>query len=120
MPGFEKLKHYDKYPTHDKMFALNPDFIYATYSSAFDVSRVNYTDALDIADCELVIESNVYGEDKKYCRKELHDAGIGTYLSSGYCEIAEHRPEEASVRIICLRRSKRLAPSSTPMIKLRR
>ena len=88
-PGFSKFKHYPKYPNHMEMVALDPDFIYATYSSAFDVSRINYTEALDIAACELVIASNVYGQNKTYCRQELHDAGIGTFLSTGYCELVE-------------------------------
>jgi len=95
--AFDKFPHFDKYPNHTEMFDLDPDFIYATYSSAFDLSRINYTDALGIEACDLVIPSNVYGENKTYCREELHDAGINTYLSSGYCELVEHRPEEPGV-----------------------
>jgi len=86
MPGFETFPHYPKYPTHTEMFDLKPDFVYATYSSAFDASKIDYAEALDVETCELVIASNVYGSNRTYCRQELHDAGIGTYLSTGYCE----------------------------------
>lgn len=108
MDDFGKFKHYDKYPSAQELMDSNPDMIYATYSSAFedpadparlvDKDRLNYTEALGLKKpCNVLIESNSYGDNKTYCRDEIHDAGISTYLASSYCEFAEHRPEEVSV-----------------------
>lgn len=105
---FQKFKHYDKYPSAQELMDSNPDMIYATYSSAFedpsdpgrlvDKDRLNYTEALGLEEpCNVLISSNSYGDNKTYCRDEIHAAGIGTYLASSYCEFAEYRPEEVSV-----------------------
>jgi len=105
---FQKFKHYDKYPSAQELMDSNPDMIYATYSSAFedpaDPSRVvggdrlNYTEALGLEEsCNVLIPSNSYGDNKTYCRDEIHAAGINTYLAESYCEYSEHRPEEVSV-----------------------
>lgn len=108
--GFQKFTHYPKYPSAQELKDSNPDMIYATYSSAFenpsdpgrltDKDRLNYTEFLGLGpnqNCSLLIESNSYGDNKVYCRDEIHAAGIRTYLASSYCELAEHRPDEVSV-----------------------
>merc|ERR1719343_1253344 len=86
MDDFQKFKHYPKYPSAQELKDSDPDFIYATYSSAFedpsDPSRVeggdrlNYTEALDLKEpCNVLIASNAYGQNKTYCRDEIHEAG---------------------------------------------
>mmetsp|Transcript_2569 Transcript_2569/g.2979 ORF Transcript_2569/g.2979 Transcript_2569/m.2979 type:complete len:429 (+) Transcript_2569:488-1774(+) len=105
---FQKFTHYPKYPSAQELMDSKPDFLYATYSSAFedpadpgrlvDKDRLNFTEALGLKEpCSVLIESNSYGENKSYCRDEIHAAGIDTYLASSYCEYAEHRPEDVSV-----------------------
>ena len=108
---FEKFKHYDKYPSAKELIDSNPDMIIATYSSAFedpsdpsrvaDGGRLNYTEALGLQEpCNVLIPSNSYGDNKTYCRDEIHEAGISTYLAESYCEYSEHRPEEVSVDVL--------------------
>ena len=105
---FAKFKHYDKYPSAKELMDSEPDMIYATYSSAFEDpadpgrvvngDRLNFTEALGLEEsCNVLISSNSYGENKTYCRDEIHEAGINTYLASSYCEFAEYRPGEVSV-----------------------
>lgn len=105
---FQKFQHFDKYPSAQELMASKPDMIYATYSSAFEDpadpgrveggDRLNFTEALGLTEpCNVLIESNSYGDNKTYCRDEIHDAGIGTYLASSYCEFAEYRPKDVSV-----------------------
>jgi len=100
--NFQKLNRYPTYPSAKELIDSNPDMIYATYSSAFedpvDPSRViggdrlNYTEALGLKEpCNVMIPSNSYGSNKTYCRDEIHEKGIGTYLPPSYCEFAEHR-----------------------------
>lgn len=106
--AFQKLQQYPKYPTAEEFKVSNPDMIYATYSSAFENSpdperiaggdRLNYTEMLGLAEpCNLLITTNSYGDNMTYCREEIHDAGINTYLASSYCEVAEHRPADTSI-----------------------
>ena len=108
MDDFNKFKHYDKYPSAKELMDSNPDMIYATYSSAFEDpadpgrvvggDRLNFTDALGLTEpCSVLIPSNSYGENKTYCRDEIHEAGINTYLASSYCEYADYRPADVSV-----------------------
>lgn len=109
---FQKIPtKYPKYPSAAELEASNPDFYYATYSSAFEDpadpgrvtggDRINMTDFLDINEpCNVLIPSNSYGENKTYCRDEIHEAGINTYLASAYCEYSEYRPEEPSVEVL--------------------
>ena len=105
---FQKFKHYPKYPSAEELRESDPDMIYATYSSAFEDpddpgrveggDRLNYTEFLNLDEpCSVLIESNSYGDNKTYCRDEIHEEGINTYLASAYCEYAEHRPGEPSV-----------------------
>lgn len=100
---FQKFKHYDKYPSAEELMDSKPDMIYATYSSAFEDpadptrveggDRLNYTEALGLQEpCNLVVLSNSYGDNKTYCRDEIHAAGIKTYLAESYCEYSEYRP----------------------------
>ena len=79
------------YPDIETLMEVNPDFLYAAYSSAFSPLNLNYTAWLG-GPCSLTIEVFEYGNDT-YCRKELHDFGIQTYLQSTYCEKVEHREE---------------------------
>jgi iron complex transport system substrate-binding protein len=105
---FQKFKHYEKFPTTEELFAHNPDFIYATYSSFFDPHYrsaeehigINYTQVLGVEECGLLVPSNVYGENKTYCREELHDYGIATFLAESYCELVEHRPEDVTIEAV--------------------
>jgi iron complex transport system substrate-binding protein len=88
----------DSYPDIDTLMAKNPDFIYASYSSAFATSHVNYTTFLDV-DCTLTIERK--GGNRTHCRKEIHGKGIQTYLQKPACELTEHRPiETSSVKVL--------------------
>jgi len=105
---FQKFQHYDKYPSAQELMDSKPDMIYATYSSAFEDpsdpskveggDRLNFTQALGLDQpCSVLIPSNSYGENKTYCRDEIHEAGINTYLASSYCEFSEYRPTSVSV-----------------------
>ena len=77
-----------EYPDVDTLMDANPDFLYAAYSSAFSSMTLNYSTWLG-KPCSLTIGD---GSDT-YCRKELHEFGIQTYLQSSYCEKVEHREE---------------------------
>mmetsp|Transcript_17633 Transcript_17633/g.51336 ORF Transcript_17633/g.51336 Transcript_17633/m.51336 type:complete len:469 (-) Transcript_17633:414-1820(-) len=81
------------YPDIDTLLSVDPDFVYASYSSAFSTSRINYTQFVD-GKCDLVIERK--GENRSHCREELHEKGVQTYLQKPACELVEHRPAEAS------------------------
>ena len=83
----------DSYPDIDTLLGVDPDFVYASYSSAFATSHVNYTQFVD-GECDLVIERK--GENRSHCREELHDKGVQTYLQKPACELIEHRPAEIS------------------------
>ena len=86
-----------EYPTIDELLSVEPDFVYASYSSAFATTSVNYTDGLPIeilgedGQCDLVTEESLE-KDGSHCRAELHKAGIQTYLQKPACELIEHRP----------------------------
>jgi iron complex transport system substrate-binding protein len=79
----------------------NPDFIYASYRSAFqakteeDQKRIEYFEILPDG-CELTVESS--RGNATYCRAELDAVlDIPTYLQTTSCEVAEHRPEELTL-----------------------
>lgn len=76
----------DFYPDVDTLKNVSPDFLYAAYSSAFSQDNINYTAWLG-ATCSNISDAGVF------CRKELHEFGIQTYLQSTYCEKVEHREE---------------------------
>jgi hypothetical protein len=86
-----------EYPTINELLSVEPDFVYASYSSAFATTSVNYTQGLPIeilgedGQCDLVTEESLE-KDGSHCRAELHKAGIQTYLQKPACELIEHRP----------------------------
>ncbi|KAG7374294.1 ABC-type Fe3+-hydroxamate transport system, periplasmic component [Nitzschia inconspicua] len=84
----------DTYPDIESLMSVNPDFLYGSYSSAFSNSSIDYHSIFG-EDCELVLEGR--GGHNAYCRPELHDYGIQTYLQTAFCELVEHRPENLSV-----------------------
>jgi len=84
------------YPNITTLLSVDPDFIYASYSSAFATSHLNYSqfvDANEEGECDLVIERKP-GEFRSHCRQELNDKGIQTYLQKPACELTLHRPDE--------------------------
>ncbi|KAL7536151.1 hypothetical protein ACHAWF_005376 [Thalassiosira exigua] len=85
----------EKYPTIEQLEAVNPDFVYASYGSAFRDGRVNYTDMVAEDECSLVDDQN-----RSHCREELHNHGIQTYLQKPYCELLEHRPEATTLETL--------------------
>merc|ERR1719356_2345983 len=85
----------DTYPTIEELMAVEPDFVYASYSSAFRTDRLNYTKLVD-DECSLVVEHSS-GENRTHCREELHAVGIQTYLQTPYCELNVHRPVETTL-----------------------
>lgn len=85
------------YPDAADLFAVQPDFIYGSYSSAFATSSVNYTQ--HIGECNLTIEQS-NESNRTFCRQELHDQGIQTYLQKPYCEQIEHRPDAVTLDVL--------------------
>lgn len=83
-----------EYPDIDTLLSVNPDFVYASYRSAFATNFVNYTEFL--GECDLVVQQE---GDKAvnvtHCRQELNDKGIQTYLQKPACELIEHRHDGA-------------------------
>jgi iron complex transport system substrate-binding protein len=83
----------ETYPDIDTLMSVQPDFLFASYSSAFRLGEsLNYT--RHIGNCSLSIhalDSDGTNQTDWFCRKELHDFGIQTYLQSPYCETKEHR-----------------------------
>jgi len=89
----------DTYPDIETLKSVNPDFLYASYRSAFQAStkeddnRIDYFDV--VKDCDLTLETS--RGNATYCRSELNEANIQTYLQSPYCELAVHRPDEVTL-----------------------
>mmetsp|Transcript_11246 Transcript_11246/g.26135 ORF Transcript_11246/g.26135 Transcript_11246/m.26135 type:complete len:307 (-) Transcript_11246:43-963(-) len=86
------------YPDIATLEAADPDFLYASYRSAFqakteeDQKRIEYFEILPEG-CDLMVESS--RGNATYCRAELDtELGIPSYLQTTSCEVAEHRPEE--------------------------
>jgi iron complex transport system substrate-binding protein len=82
------------YPDIKTLMSVDPDFVFASYSSAFAQGEsLNYSSV--VGACKLEIEDPIEGDEatKVYCRKELHEFGIQTYLQNPYCEKIEHRNE---------------------------
>ena len=88
------------YPKADELMALQPDFLYGSYSSAFSSNSINYTNHLNgVDECNLTVtRSN--GSNRTFCRQELHDEGIDTYLQEPFCELVEHRPTETTMQVL--------------------
>ena len=91
----------EKYPNITELMAVDPDFVYASYSSAFSEARLNYSSVLGIeeGECSLMVQRS-NGENRTHCREELHDFGIQTYLSKPYCELTEHQPDETTLDVL--------------------
>ena len=86
------------YPNITTLMAADPDFIYASYRSAFqakteaDSRRIGYFDWLPSGSCKLTVSTSK--GNAIYCREELYEElGIPTYLQTPSCELAEHRPD---------------------------
>jgi iron complex transport system substrate-binding protein len=92
-----------EYPTASQMAELKPDFVYASYSTAFATSHINYTKSmggfLDVPDCSLVT-TKPDGTNRTHCRKELHDYGMQTFLQEPFCEKVELRPESLTLDVL--------------------
>lgn len=105
----EVAKDYEKipvlsetYPDIDTLKSVDPDFIYASYRSAFeaktseDSKRIDYFDIVE--ECELMVSTS--RGNYTYCRPELHEKGIQTYLQTPSCELEEHRPDEGTLNTL--------------------
>ena len=86
------------YPNITTLMGANPDFIYASYRSAFQAKteesqrRIEYFEVLPDG-CELVVESS--RGNATYCRAELDAVlDIPTSLQTTSCEKAEFRPDK--------------------------
>mmetsp|Transcript_26950 Transcript_26950/g.39713 ORF Transcript_26950/g.39713 Transcript_26950/m.39713 type:complete len:302 (+) Transcript_26950:298-1203(+) len=94
----------DAYPDIDTLMSVDPDFLYASYRSAFQAKtpeheeRIDYFDVVEGESCSLLV-SNTRGN-YTYCREELHAEGIQTYLQSPHCELEEHRPDEVTLHTL--------------------
>ena len=78
------------YPNITTLMSVEPDFIFASYSSAFHQGEaIDYESV--VGNCSLDLIAGKYDEGTISCRKELHDYGIQTYLQNPYCEKIEHR-----------------------------
>jgi iron complex transport system substrate-binding protein len=83
----------ERYPDPNDLMALQPDFLYASYSSAFDTTSENAINYTAVGyNCTLQVTRNE-GDIRTYCRQELHDTNIATYLQTPYCERPEDRSE---------------------------
>ena len=90
------------YPDIDTLMGTNPDFLYASYRSAFQAStkegdkRIDYFDVLN--GCNLTVSESK--GNSTYCRPELHDKNIKTYLQAPSCELNVHRPDEVTLNTL--------------------
>ncbi len=89
------------YPDITTLMGADPDFLYASYRSAFQAKteessrRIEYFDVLPDK-CELTVESS--RGNATYCRAELDDVlGIPSYLQTPSCELADERPDELTL-----------------------
>lgn len=80
------------YPDIDDLMDTNPDFLYGSYMSAFEARMENKTSRIDylkhLDSCSLTVSN------KTYCRSDLNDIGIHTYLQITSCEEIEYKPDE--------------------------
>mmetsp|Transcript_12593 Transcript_12593/g.23737 ORF Transcript_12593/g.23737 Transcript_12593/m.23737 type:complete len:469 (-) Transcript_12593:235-1641(-) len=93
------------YPNETTIMSVSPDFIVASYQSAF---RQMYNDPkkgpkgifnTTVAKC--VGEGSEWdGNDKPTCRPQLHSQGIGTYLMADACEDSSLRPVAVSEQTV--------------------
>lgn len=84
------------YPDIETLMEVEPDFLYASYRSAFQAStkeddnRIDYFQIVEA--CNMTLPTS--NGNATYCRSELNEANIQTYLQAPYCELADHRPAE--------------------------
>ena len=97
----------DTYPDIDTLMGVNPDFLYGSYKSAFQASmdggedgRTHYFDIVEGGSCNLTIYDESRDTNRTYCRPEIQNVGIETYLQTPYCELAEHQPAEVTLDVL--------------------
>ncbi len=49
---------FKRYPSAEQLAAVKPDFLYASYRSAFSTSSINYTAALIREECSLTLNTS--------------------------------------------------------------
>jgi iron complex transport system substrate-binding protein len=85
------------YPDETTIMSADPDFIVASYNSAFrqvyDGTRGIFSEAT-VGPC--VGEGAEWEDARPTCRPQLHEAGVGTYLFSDACEDTSLRPPAVS------------------------
>jgi iron complex transport system substrate-binding protein len=87
------------YPTIDELLAVEPDFVFASYSSAFQLGYVNTTSYAGECDLGNPNEDETNSTSTS-CRQELNGRGIQAYLQVAACEEAEHRPVDNSPAVV--------------------
>jgi iron complex transport system substrate-binding protein len=87
------------YPNASQIQALKPDFLYASYKSAFSTKYVNDTSNDFLDECNLTVQ-DPDGTNQTHCRQELHAEGIQTYLQETFCELVKHRPESLTLDVL--------------------
>ncbi|CAE6971550.1 unnamed protein product [Symbiodinium natans] len=93
------------YPNETHLMSYNPDFLVASYNSAFraQYTRSNgrvsgiFTDAT-VGPCAGF--GSDWGQDWTTCRPQLHAAGIGTYVFEDSCEDTSLRPATVTEDIV--------------------
>jgi iron complex transport system substrate-binding protein len=90
----------DTYPNITTLLSVDPDFLYASYPSAFSNSSIDYQGYILEEDdenghCDLLTPSG--DTIRAFCRAELQSYGIQTYLQTAFCELVEHRPEDVTL-----------------------
>jgi len=82
------------YPDEDTILDLNPDFIVASYNSAF---RALYTSSSGsvrgVFNMSCTGPGSDYDEDWTGCRPQLNALGHGTYVFEDHCEDTSLRPD---------------------------
>jgi iron complex transport system substrate-binding protein len=89
------------YPNETTIMSVNPDFLVASYNSAFRQvystakgMKGIFSNATGIAPC--AGPGSEYPGVKTTCRPQLHAKGIGTYLFHDYCEDTSLRPSSVT------------------------
>ncbi len=113
-PHWQVNTTFKLYPAPEQLAAVKPDFLYASFHSAFSTFHINYTAALIREECSLTPDGEccprvpaagaglpserarvavcvdalllAAGTDAT-CRAELSKMGIGTYLQEHVCEV---------------------------------
>jgi len=91
------------YPTESEIMAVNPDFIVASYNSAFREVYETTPKVKGIFSAATIGGpcTGVYGNDvKTTCRPDLHSKNIGTFLMVDACEDTSLRPDTVTEAIL--------------------